>query len=194
MASREQKTRVGESNALLKIVLKADGWILALETWGIAVSAGCILIVGVLGSADIVTTMFLSRPIPITVEFSSYMMAFIVFGAFAYAQQRYEHVAIDVLVNALPAQARYVCRFLSLLAGLLVFILLTWRSWALFVDSFAMSETAAASIPFMVWPFKLGAFLFLVLGTLEFARQVAWSLCGKEWAPQRPTVEEEIAL
>ena len=174
-------------------VAKADRWCLALETWGIAVSAVCLLIVGVLGSVDILTTTILSKPIPMTVEISSYMMALIVFGTFAYAQQRHEHVAIDVLVNLLPAPLRYVCQLLSLIAGLLVFSVLAWRSWALFVDSYAISETATASIPFVVWPFKLGAFLFLVLGTLEFARQVAWSLCGSEWKPRRTTVEGEIA-
>ena len=71
--------------------------------------------------------------------------------------------------------------------------LLAWRGFALFVDSYAMGETAAASIPFIVWPFKLGAFLFLALGTMEFVRQLVWSLLGREWLPPHPAVSEEIA-
>jgi TRAP-type C4-dicarboxylate transport system permease small subunit len=162
-----------------------------LSTVGIALAATCMLIVGLLGTVDVLGTTLFSEPVPVAVEFSSYMMIFIVFGAFAHAQWHQEHIAIDMIVKALPPRLQTVLRVVSLIAGTVVFVLLAWRAWPLFVYSWEIKETAAAAYPFAIWPFKFGAFLLLVVGAIEFARQTVLAFAGREWfAPNR--ADEEL--
>lgn len=190
--SRIREGKAGVARTGFRLFGALNRLCLKSATWGIALSATCILIVGVIGTVDVVSSAIFSKSVPAAVEISSYMMVFIVFGAFAYSQQRHEHVAVDMLVNALPPKVRYVCRLLSLLLGSAVFMLLTIRAWPLFSFSWEIRETAAAVYPFPVWPFKLGAFLLLLLATIEFLRQTILSICGREWLVKKDADEEVI--
>ena len=147
----------------------------------LGISSLCLIVAAIVGAVDVVSTAFFKRPVPLTVELSSYLLPLIVFGTLAYAQQRREHVAVDLVTNRLAKAVQGALQTLALVAGLAVFSLLAWRSGVLFLDSFERGETASAAYAFSVWPFKLAAFVALTVAALEFLRQLAWTLAGTPW-------------
>jgi TRAP-type C4-dicarboxylate transport system permease small subunit len=150
----------------------------------------CLVVASVVGAVDVLGTALFHWPLPLTVELSSYLLPLIVFGALAHAQQRHEHVAVDLVTQSLPGKLQAVLRFIGLLAGLALFALLAWRSGVLFLDSFGRGETASAVYAFSVWPFKLAVFVALMVAALEFLRQIAWTLAGREWKPEPGDTKE----
>jgi TRAP-type C4-dicarboxylate transport system permease small subunit len=170
--------------ALHRTLLGIDRLCLLLGRIALGMSGVGLVIVSIIGAVDVLSTALFHYPLPLTVELSSYMLPLIVFGALAHAQQRHEHVAVDLVTQSLPGKIQTVLRFVALLAGLALFALLAWRSGVLFDDSFGRGETASAVYAFSVWPFKLAVFIALVVVALEFLRQIAWTLVGREWKPE----------
>jgi TRAP-type C4-dicarboxylate transport system permease small subunit len=169
---------------LHRVLAGADRLCLWLGKAALAMAGLSLIVTAAVGAVDVLATAFLHRPLPLTVELSSYLLPLMVFGALAHAQQRHEHVAVDLVTQSLPHRLQAVLRFVALLAGLALFGLLAWRSGVLFLDSFDRGETASAVYAFSVWPFKLAVFIALLVVVLEFLRQVAWSLAGREWKPE----------
>lgn len=167
-----------------RTLLGADRLCLWLGKMALGMAGVCLVVASVVGAVDVLGTALFHRPLPLTVELSSYLLPLIVFGALAHAQQRHEHVAVDLVTQSLPARLQAVLRFVALLAGLALFALLAWRSGVLFIDSFGRGETASAVYAFSVWPFKLAVFVALAVAALEFLRQIAWTLAGREWKPK----------
>lgn len=169
---------------LHRTLLGADRLCLWLGKVALVMAGVCLVVASVVGAVDVLATAFLNQPLPLTVELSSYLLPLIVFGALAHAQQRHEHVSVDLVTQSLPGKLQAMLRFVGLVGGLALFVLLAWRSGVLFVDSFGRGETASAVYAFSVWPFKLGVFVALVVVALEFLRQIAWTLAGREWIPE----------
>jgi len=154
------------------------------------VAAASMILVAIVGAVDVVSTAFFRAPLPLSVELSSYFMSLMIFGAMALAQRRQEHVAVDLVVRLLPTGVRRALATLSLALGTAVFVVLTWRSLVLALDSVEMHETAAAAYAFPVWPFKVAVTILLCAATLEFLRQLIWSLAGRDWIPPKMNSEE----
>ncbi|HZY16368.1 MAG TPA: TRAP transporter small permease [Ramlibacter sp.] len=175
---------------LHRTLLGADRLCLWLGKIALVMSGVCLIIASMVGAVDVLATAFFHLPLPLTVELSSYLLPLIVFGALAHAQQRHEHVSVDLVTQSLPQKLQAMLRFVGLVGGLALFVLLAWRSGALFLDSFEEGETASAVYAFTVWPFKLAVFVALVVVALEFLRQIAWTLAGREWIPEPSGTKE----
>lgn len=181
---REKVAPAARLSLLHRTLLGADRLCLWLGKLALVMAGVCLVVASVVGAVDVLATAFFHQPLPLTVELSSYLLPLIVFGALAHAQQRHEHVSVDLVTQSLPQKLQAVLRFVGLLGGLALFVLLAWRSGVLFVDSFGRGETASAVYAFSVWPFKLAVFIALVVVALEFLRQIAWTLAGREWIPE----------
>lgn len=180
---REKVAPAAPLSVLHRSLLGADELCLWLGKIALGMAGLCLVVTSVVGAVDVLATALFHWPLPLTVELSSYLLPLIVFGALAHAQQRHEHVSVDLVTQSLPGKLQAALRFIGLLGGLALFVLLAWRSGALFIDSFERGETASAVYAFSVWPFKLAVFVALVVVALEFLRQIAWTLAGREWIP-----------
>lgn len=180
----QEKVATARRSMLHRTLLGADRLCIQLGKVGLIMASLCLVAAAVVGAVDVIATAFFNRPLPLTVELSSYLLPLIVFGGLAHAQQRLAHVAVDLVTQSLPGKLQAMLRFVGLVGGLALFVLLAWRSGVLFVDSFRRGETASAVYAFSVWPFKLGVFVALVAAALEFLRQLAWTLAGREWTPE----------
>ena len=181
---REKAVPAAPLSVLHRTLLGADQLCLWMGKMVLGMAGLCLVVTSLVGAVDVLATALFHWPLPLTVELSSYLLPLIVFGALAHAQQRHEHVSVDLVTQSLPGKLQAVLRFLGLLGGLALFVLLAWRSGALFIDSFERGETASAVYPFSVWPFKLAVLVALVVAALEFLRQIAWTLAGREWIPE----------
>ncbi len=117
-----------------------------------------------LTSAEVVGRAVWSRPIPGTVELSSYLLAIFVLLGIAYTQQVKGHVRVEMLLMHLPDRVAAAVDLCTTLLSLFIIGLLAWQGWFEGVEEKAVSDMLR--IP--QWPFKLlvsvaGGLLFLEL-------------------------------
>jgi len=81
-----------------------------------------------------------SRPIPGSVELSSYMLAvFILFGV-AYTYQVKGHVVVSVLTSRLPGRVRSALEVATILLSILVIGILAWQGWVVGIEERTVSD------------------------------------------------------
>ena len=125
------------------------------------VASLAIVVMALIGGADVFGTKILNMPIPGTFEVTETLMVVLVFGGLAYAQERKRHVRIEFLLRILSSRARAVFELFAVLVGDVFFILLTWRCYLLFWESWVEKELGPSVIGFPIYPSKL----FMLLGS-----------------------------
>ena len=146
---------------------------------GFLAASGLLLLVGLMGAADVVSTNLFFQPIPGMVELSGALLAVIVFLGLAEAQARGSHIVIDVATQNMGPRMKRISGVISLtLAGLLM-TLIAWQTTRLAINSWNIRETALGALAFQVAPFKSLAAFGAWLATAEFARQLLWLIAGR---------------
>lgn len=117
-----------------------------------------------LTSAEVVGRAVWSRPVPGTLELSSYMLAVFVLLGLAYTQQVKAHVRVEMLTHRLPARVAAAVDVLTLLLSLGIIGVLAWQGWVVGAEERAVSDMLRVPQK----PFKLlvsfgAAMLFLEL-------------------------------
>jgi TRAP-type C4-dicarboxylate transport system permease small subunit len=117
-----------------------------------------------LTTADVFGRALWSRPIPGTVELSSYMLAVFVLLGVAYTHQVKGHVRVSILITRIPERAKTVLDVITTLMSLGIIFLLAWQGWAVAVEE----QTVSDMLRIPQWPFRMlvslaGFFLALEL-------------------------------
>jgi TRAP-type C4-dicarboxylate transport system permease small subunit len=133
-------------------------------------------IVGVLGAAgvvllvlnvvvDVVGRLAFHAPFPGTIEYTTYWwMPMLALLAFAFTEQRQEHIKVTILLDALPLRFRQIVEGVFGLIATALIIALAYYSWESAMRAYDFQEVTASSPPVAVWPFRfLGP---LAMGTL----------------------------
>lgn len=119
------------------------------------VATGCILVLMVLTTADVVLRYILGIPLKGAYEFSEILLLCAVFLGMAYTQLFHEHINADFLVNRLSKHTNLVIETVLLLPALLIFGLLAWRGTISFWDSIASGEYRWGLLRIPLWPARL---------------------------------------
>jgi len=111
------------------------------------------------GSADVVMTNldllgWRSRPIPATTEFIATMMVVAVFLGLSLAQQRRQHIQMDVSQFAGPRMRR-VLEAIHHLAHAAFYAGIAAFGWAAAVHGVSVGEFASGLYDFPIWPARL---------------------------------------
>ncbi len=115
-----------------------------------------------------------NKPIPGTLELSSYMLAVFILLGLAYTQQVKGHVRVEMLIKRLPERVGLVINSVTILLSLFIVIILAWQGWLLGIDEKAVSDMLR--IP--QWPFKLLVFFAALSLILELIIDL-FETCGR---------------
>jgi TRAP-type C4-dicarboxylate transport system permease small subunit len=132
-----------------------------LALWVVLIGGVGMAIATLLGTADVVGTQILGRPVPGALEMTEATMVLIVFGGLAYAQIRRSHIRVELIYARSGPRARAAMDVVSDLAALLFFGLLLWQAANEAVYSWSIGESADGLIRFPVYPARI----VLCLGT-----------------------------
>ncbi len=110
-----------------------------------------------------------SKPIPGTMEISSYMLAIFVLLGVAYTHQVKGHVRVEMFIKWLPRQVRNSLDVVTTLLSLFIVIILAWQGWILGMEEKAVSDMLR--VP--QWPFKFLVFVAATALTLELVIDLA---------------------
>ena len=104
-----------------------------------------------LTTADVLGRAVWARPIPGTVELSSYMLAVFVLLGIAYTHQVKGHVCVSILAARIPARAKALLEAITTLMSLGIMAILAWQGWVVAVEERTVSDMLR--IP--QWPFRM---------------------------------------
>ena len=117
-------------------------------------------------SADVLGRYFLDLPILGTLEISRLTLAWICFLGVLYAYTSDSHVRVTFFISRVGPTKRALFEVIACVIALLVFGLLTWKSWLYFWNSWINREWFAAPIRIPYWLAKLsvpvGSFMLCI--------------------------------
>jgi TRAP-type C4-dicarboxylate transport system permease small subunit len=150
---------------------------------GFLAASALLLVVGLMGAADVVSTNLFLKPIPGLVELSGSLLAVIVFLGLAEAQARGSNIVIDVATQGMRPGLKRLSGMLSLALAGIVMALVAWQTTRLALNSWSIRETALGALAYPVAPFKSVAAFGAWLAAAEFARQLLRLAAGAPVAP-----------
>lgn len=153
-----------------------DRIIRILVTVAFSIAAAAMLVMMVIGSADVVGTFFFNSPVTAALEMQEVLLAMAIFLALAHAQSRQEHICVDIITERLSAPIRRVLNLVVLFASMTVFAVIAWRTWVLATASWDMRETANAIFRFPIYPGKFLVSIGAGIAALECLRQAIWHI------------------
>ena len=115
-------------------------WIQRVNRW--MCYAGMLLIIPLmlLTTADVIGRAVWARPVPGSVELSSYILNVFILLGVAYTQQVKGHVQVTMLTGRLPFGARRFLEVLTTLLSLFIIALLAWQGWVVGMEETAVSD------------------------------------------------------
>ena len=102
-----------------------------------AVACGVLMLMMLLTVSDVLLRSLLRRPILGTTELTENMMACLAFLALAWCAVERQHLKVDLVMMMFPPRVQAVVDALTMLAGLCLVGLITWRS---FLEAGAMKD------------------------------------------------------
>lgn len=166
-------------------IFKRLDWLLRqLSHAGFIAASALLLVVGLMGTADVIFTNVLFRPIPGMVELSGALLAVIVLLGLAEAQARGAHILIDVATAQMNPLLQKLSLIFSLTVGMLFMGFIAVYTTKLALTAWSFNETALGALAFPVAPFKSLAAFGAWLSAAEFARQLIARIATPANAPE----------
>ena len=125
------------------------------------VGGGALIIMMLLGTADVAGTNLLSKPVPAMFEATETLLVIVVFAPLAYLQIKRRQIGVDLLAARFPPRLKTASGVLSALVGFLFFMLITWRGGMLAWQSWQVREVIQGLVNFPIYPSKI----LLVIGS-----------------------------
>jgi TRAP-type C4-dicarboxylate transport system permease small subunit len=123
-------------------------------------------------SGEVVGRALWSRPIPGSMELSSYMLAVFILLGVAYTHQVRGHVRVSMLVSRLPERVALVLDVLTTLLSLFIIGILAWQGWVVGIQERTVSDMLRVpQLPFRLLVSVAGLMLCLEL-LLDLAASV----------------------
>lgn len=139
-----------------------------------------LIVLTFVGTADVLLTQLVGKPIPGAVELSEAAMAVLIFLGLGQVQRDRGHITIDLFTQRLsPAWLRRTT-ILSSVIELLFMTAMAAAAWALMLRSLRMNEKAIGYLSFPLYPGKALVFVGIVLATLELLRQTIWLIVRRD--------------
>ena len=139
-----------------------------------AIAMGVVVVLMLLGAADVIGRYLLNKPIKGAYGISEVMLVAIVFFGWAYTLSVEGHVRLDIVVSRLRPWSQAIIGFITSFIALVIFGLITWQS-ALKALATSKGYEVIDIINIPLYPFQffvsLGAFalcLELIVQMLHF--------------------------
>lgn len=142
-----------------------------VERVAISICAALLLVVMIVGAADIASGEIFGTFLSFKVDMSGTLAAAAIFLAWPLVQRRRDHIGVDLFLPYLPHSLHAIGWWLSQTAGLLVFGLIAHGATQLAIDSVQIWEVSAATLGYPIWPAKIACSLGAVLTIIVIVQQ-----------------------
>jgi TRAP-type C4-dicarboxylate transport system permease small subunit len=115
--------------------------------------------------ADVVSRFFFNNPITGTAEIAATILVCMVLGV-SWAAFSGIHIKVGLIMDRVPRRVQNIVDLITLLGGLFVCTIISWRSFIAAVFSQQIKEVATVLLPIPSYPFKYIFFAGWVMLTL----------------------------
>jgi TRAP-type C4-dicarboxylate transport system permease small subunit len=128
-----------------------------------------------LTTGEVIGRAVWSKPIPGSMELSSYMLAVFVLLGIAYTHQVKGHVRVSMLLSRLPGRVQAALEILTTLLSLCIIGIVAWQGWVLALEEKTVSDMLRipqAPFRFLVFVAGLSLCLELLLDLADSAKKL----------------------
>lgn len=144
----------------------------AADKFAYQICGACMLVIMVVGAADVVLGNTIGVRPPGTVDISQSLFVTSVFLALPFVVRHQDHIRVDLFINLFPRGfQKFATAFAALLGGA-VYCAMAYAMWDLFTASWAVNEHSISVFAFPIYPIKFLAFVGLTLAALISLGQV----------------------
>jgi len=129
-----------------------------------------------LTTGEVIGRAVWSKPIPGSMELSSYTLAVFVLLGIAYTHQVKGHVRVSMLVSRLPERVQAALEVLMTLLSLCIVGIVAWQGWVLAMEEKAVSDMLRipqAPFKFLVFVAGVSLCIELLIDLADAARKLA---------------------
>jgi TRAP-type transport system small permease protein len=137
------------------------------------ISCAFIMILMLLGAADVLGRYLFNHPITGAYEISQVIMAGVILFAWAFTMRKGMHVRVDMFVARLSPRPRAILNLVTTAVSLVMFIIITWRS-AFVALQYVNEQRAFQTINFPSYPFHFFVPVSAFLLCLELIIQITY--------------------
>ena len=124
-------------------------------------------------TVDVTGRYVFSSPIPGTLEFTEFLIVFVVFFSMAYVQLTKRHICVELVTQRLPRRVGDGLAVVVLLIATVFFLLMAWQSWHSGLSALEYREASDGLVQIPVYPPKLAIPFGGVLIAVQLLRD-AW--------------------
>lgn len=138
-------------------------------------AAGCLLIMALLATANVVYSKLFSRSIPSSTDWIAYLMIPVVYLSVAYVVLDRGLIAVDIISGRFPKWVKNIITALSYCVGAGLGLLISYRLFMQMLEYKSihkMSSTSALSLP--LWPFYCILCFGMVLLSISQLWVIVW--------------------
>lgn len=125
-------------------------------------------------TTDVAGRYLFSSPIPGTLEFTEFLIVFVVFFSMAYVQLTKRHICVELLTQRLPRRVADGLAVVVLLIAALFFVLMCWQSLFSGLSALEYREASDGLVQIPVYPPKLAIPFGAALIALQMVRDAWW--------------------
>lgn len=106
-------------------------------------------------TVDVTGRYLFASPIPGTLEFTEFLMVFVVFFSLSYVQLKKRHICVELVTQRLPIKVADGLAIVTLLVAALFFGLMAWQASLSAASAFEYREASEGLIQIPIYPPKL---------------------------------------
>lgn len=145
--------------------LQKAKWVIQKTTYYVSFGGMFVLLpLMLLSSLEVVSRAIWDRPLPGTVELSSYMLVIFILCGLAYTHQVRGHVRVNLLLTKLPPTLALLIEVITILLSLFIMGVLAWQGWVVGLEQKTVSDMLRIpQLPFRLLVSVAGVMMFLEL-------------------------------
>lgn len=148
---------------------------LGIVEWLLAIAGGAVLVVfSFLVLADVLARYLFNYSIPGVYELMQLALVVMVYFAISYAQQKGDHIRIEIFSDERRPRMQTFVRVVGDLAGLAICAIITWRSGLYAYSAWENADAVSGLVAWRTWP----AMAAVPLGFGLLGLRLAIDLCG----------------
>jgi TRAP-type C4-dicarboxylate transport system permease small subunit len=121
-------------------------------------------------TVDVTGRYVFASPIPGTLEFTEFLMVFVVFFSLPYVQLKKRHICVELVTQRLPQKVADGLAIVTLLVAALFFGLMAWQSWLSATSAFEYREASEGLIQIPIYPPKFAIPFGSVIMVIQLLR------------------------
>lgn len=148
-------------------------WMTRFMTFLNEISGYVLFFMMLLITVDVTGRYVFSSPIPGTLEFTEFLIVFVVFFSLAYVQLTKRHICVELVTQRLPRRVGDGLAVIVLLIAAVFFVMMAWQSWFAGLSALEYREASDGLVQIPVYPPKLAIPFGAALIAIQMLRD-AW--------------------